>query len=154
MKFRGKELPEVEMNMTPMIDCVFQLIIFFMIVIDFSQRDLEAVELPPVSPQIGVDDKGDPKRIIINICRGGKQGDWIIIVQRRQMSLEELENHLNREKLLGETSKIAGRIISERPVMIRADRDAKFGVVQKVLAICAKAGFYKLQFGAKLKESE
>ena len=35
-----------EMDMTPMIDCVFQLIIFFFLVIDLQNQDLEPVKLP------------------------------------------------------------------------------------------------------------
>ena len=36
---------EMEMDMTPMIDVVFLLIIFFMIITDMSQKDLEELEL-------------------------------------------------------------------------------------------------------------
>ena len=37
---------EAEMDMTPMIDVVFLLIIFFVLVIDLSQRELEDLILP------------------------------------------------------------------------------------------------------------
>ena len=36
----------VEMDMTPMIDCVFLLMIFFVLVIDLSQKNLEDLILP------------------------------------------------------------------------------------------------------------
>ena len=37
---------EIEMDMTPMIDVVFLLIIFFMIITDLTQQDLEELKLP------------------------------------------------------------------------------------------------------------
>ena len=36
----------VDMDMTPMIDCVFLLMIFFVLVIDLSQKNLEDLILP------------------------------------------------------------------------------------------------------------
>ena len=36
---------DAKMDMTPMIDCVFLLMIFFVLVIDLSQQDLEALIL-------------------------------------------------------------------------------------------------------------
>ena len=37
---------DAKMDMTPMIDCVFLLMIFFVLVIDLSQQDLEDLILP------------------------------------------------------------------------------------------------------------
>ncbi|HED65639.1 MAG TPA: biopolymer transporter ExbD, partial [Planctomycetes bacterium] len=50
---------EMEMNMTPMIDVVFLLIIFFMIITDLTQADLEQLQLPEAKS--AVEDKPDPK---------------------------------------------------------------------------------------------
>ena len=59
---------EMEMNMTPMIDVVFLLIIFFMIITDLTQQDLEELKLPEA--RSAIEDKPDPKvvRPIINMC--------------------------------------------------------------------------------------
>ena len=66
---------EMEMDMTPMIDVVFLLIIFFMIITDLTQKDLEELELP-VAVQ-AVKDKPDPDRVrpILNI---GWDGEIIV----------------------------------------------------------------------------
>ena len=37
---------EMEMNMTPMIDVTFLLIIFLMVITDLTQQDLEDLQLP------------------------------------------------------------------------------------------------------------
>ena len=51
---------EMEMNMTPMIDVVFLLIIFFMIITDLTQQDLEELKLP-VARAGASKDEPDPK---------------------------------------------------------------------------------------------
>ncbi|MBL8901213.1 MAG: biopolymer transporter ExbD [Planctomycetes bacterium] len=61
----------LEVDLTPMIDMVFQLIIFFIVVIDFTQKDLEDVE-PPKVRYGAVEDKPDPERLLINITRPGE----------------------------------------------------------------------------------
>ena len=49
---------EMDMDMTPMIDVVFLLIIFFMIITDLTQQDLEDLELPMAMHAVA--DKPDP----------------------------------------------------------------------------------------------
>ncbi len=41
MNLSKHQFDELEMNMTPMIDVVFLLIIFFMLITDMTQQDLE-----------------------------------------------------------------------------------------------------------------
>jgi len=45
-KHRGSDTGSVSMNMTPMIDIVFQLIIFFLLTSQFQQLEIEDVTLP------------------------------------------------------------------------------------------------------------
>lgn len=49
MPFERVEVPEDVMDMTPMVDVVFQLLIFFMMTAAFSLQ--KSLELPPSSPQ-------------------------------------------------------------------------------------------------------
>ena len=66
-KKRELEQKADELNMTPMIDVVFNLLIFFMIVTDMTSKELEKLVLP-MSTQ-AVEDTGDEneRRVIINI---------------------------------------------------------------------------------------
>ena len=60
----------VEMDMTPMIDCVFLLMIFFVLVIDLSQKNLEDLILPRA--QFKEPDESPPEnRPIINVLQNG-----------------------------------------------------------------------------------
>ena len=53
---------EMEMNMTPMIDVVFLLIIFFMIITDMTQQDLEELTLPMAATRPSVTAKSPSSR--------------------------------------------------------------------------------------------
>ncbi|MFN9332118.1 MAG: ExbD/TolR family protein, partial [Planctomycetota bacterium] len=55
----------VEMDITPMFDCVFLLMIFFVLVIDLSQKNLEDLILPRAVFQ-EPDDKPPENRPVIN----------------------------------------------------------------------------------------
>ena len=57
---------DLDINLTPMIDVVFNLIIFFMVITDMTQQDLEYLILPRA--ELANPDEGEDKdRIIINI---------------------------------------------------------------------------------------
>jgi biopolymer transport protein ExbD len=60
----------VENDMTPMIDCVFLLMIFFVLVIDLCQKNLEDLILPRAEYQ-EPDDKPPENRPIINVLQSG-----------------------------------------------------------------------------------
>ena len=66
----------IEMDMTPMIDVVFQLIIFFMLVTDMSQQDLAELKLPYA--ETSQKDEMMKGRLTFNILKDGEieiQGD-------------------------------------------------------------------------------
>ncbi|MCZ6572914.1 MAG: biopolymer transporter ExbD, partial [Planctomycetota bacterium] len=82
-----------EVNMTPMIDVVFLLLIFFMVVVDMTQKDLADLTLPiaiTAEPDKS-DDKDD--RYIVNVDRQG-----VVQYKGQPYSLGELKQLLNRLK--------------------------------------------------------
>ncbi|MEK7308051.1 MAG: biopolymer transporter ExbD, partial [Nitrospirota bacterium] len=84
-KLRVELIEPATFDMTPMIDCVFQLIIFFMLATDMSQRELEAL-IPPKAPEAQSIPPEDTDRLILNIvhedlkkitCAGWKEFETI-----------------------------------------------------------------------------
>jgi biopolymer transport protein ExbD len=59
-----------DMDMTPMIDCVFLLMIFFVLIIDLSQTNLEDLILPKAEYQ-EPDDSPPENRPVINLLQNG-----------------------------------------------------------------------------------
>jgi len=143
---REEILNPPEMNMTPMIDIVFQLIIFFMIVIDLSQKDLEALVLPIST--MAMEDEPEEGRLYVNINRKGEY-----IMTRETLSLDDLEKEL---KVRVDLPRPEGKAIrdkdglAERPILIRADQASEFKHVQKVMFLCGKEGLkiWKVELAA------
>jgi len=62
-----------EPNLTPILDVVFQLITFFMLVINFKSAALDlSLKLPVVGSARPVDTKGMEDLLILNITQDGK----------------------------------------------------------------------------------
>ncbi|MDF1837416.1 MAG: biopolymer transporter ExbD [Planctomycetota bacterium] len=149
---------EMEMDMTPMIDVVFLLIIFFMIITDLTQQDLEDLELPIALS--ATEDKPDPdeKRPIFNIKHTGE-----IIV--RKEPLYAPETHDGFKDPMVDVKKKLAIIASNMPrkddlpddhLMIRGDRSVPFKYVQQVMQECAQKGIqiWKVQLAASMPNPE
>lgn len=122
---------DLPLNMTPMIDVVFNLIIFFMIVIDLSQQELEDITLPRAS-ECSEDEADEDYRKIVNVKWDGE-----IIVKRDPMTLEELESNLFAWRNSGLWDNEEGGFCA-KPILIRTDRGTEMKHCQKIMAICGK----------------
>ncbi len=157
---------DMEMNMTPMIDVVFLLIIFFMIITDMTQQDLEDLELPMA--QFAREDKPDPTefRPIINIQYDGK-----IIIKREEYYSPEVNDadadpYERVKDWLSLTAKkmekdyltegaTSGPKVPDEPVLIRADISTPFKHIQKIMEFCGAEGIqiWKIQLACSVPES-
>ena len=153
--------PDVEMDMTPMIDCVFQLIIFFMLITDMSQKDLEELYLPPA--KVATADKPDPREVrpIINILTDGS-----ILVKRdtyydpkNDDKYKRFREYLARMAQQMPKEPIAPGspiMVPKNPILIRADQATPAKYVQKVMEICGAQGIqiWKVELAAKVEVLE
>jgi biopolymer transport protein ExbD len=144
---------EMEMNMTPMIDVVFLLIIFFMIITDLTQQELEDLVLPVAVE--AVEDKPNPeeRRPIVNIRQDGT-----IVVKREEIYSPEVDDYAALEAYLHDMAQLMDREVPEgltlevpdEPVLIRADENTPFKMVQKIMELCGKKGIqiWKVELAA------
>ncbi|HKX34845.1 MAG TPA: biopolymer transporter ExbD [Actinomycetota bacterium] len=152
---------DMEMNMTAMIDVVFLLIIFFILVTDLTQQELEELVLPMA--QEADPDKPDPEilRPILNILQDGT-----IIVKRKVIYDPELDQYGELEAYLATMAQImdkkpmnedgSGPLVPDQPVLIRADEFTPFKMIQKVMELCGKQGIqiWKVELAAKEPQAE
>jgi biopolymer transport protein ExbD len=130
---------DMELNMTPMIDVVFQLLIFFLVVSEIASYDrVENLTLPNASEAI--EEQVLPDRLIISI--DNKNQIWIA---RGKRSMRDVERYLNIEKKL----RGAGKRKSDQPVLIQADRNARWEVIQDIIETANKLKFWHLSFSVK-----
>ena len=143
---------EMQMNMTPMIDVVFNLIIFFMIVTDLTQQELEDLVLPKAD-MAQKDENPPEKRMIINITRPGHY-----VVRRRDCGvvddcLDQIRGQLSYMVKFFDREKDG---CSKQPVLIRADKETEFKYVQKVMQICGEQNIkiYKIELACSVDEEK
>jgi biopolymer transport protein ExbD len=152
MAKKGGEEPDfsgVEMNMTPMIDIVFQLIIFLMVANDMSRKEIEDLNLPQA--RFATEDKGEKEkyRIIVNLLRNEKKNQPDLKVKGRDMDLVQFQQFLKPEA--DRNREPDGPKASELYVLIRADKSSRWQDVQWVIQACCDPGIrvYKLQFATE-----
>ncbi|MBI4712454.1 MAG: biopolymer transporter ExbD [Planctomycetes bacterium] len=167
-------LDNVGFNMTPMIDVVFQLIVFLMLAVDFTNLDLEFVR-PALSTQAREDFPPPPDRLTVNIVHRLPDGvtdcpqyryekdklvhpcqidaHWKIIVRGQDMNDAELlrtlkiEADLDREPVTEKNLHPA----SNRYLIIRPDASAPAYMIGKVLEACGNKAvkIWRTEIGAR-----
>ncbi|MEZ6017955.1 MAG: biopolymer transporter ExbD [Planctomycetota bacterium] len=153
---------EMEMDMTPMIDVVFLLIIFFMVITDLSQQDLEDLQLPMAEHAVPDKPKSDEWRPILNVKHTG------VMIQKRTTyfdpelntgprKYDELKNQLlaisNRMKK-APFAPGSSTMIPDEPLLIRADESTNFKFVQDIMEQCGdkNISIWKLQLAVSVPE--
>lgn len=140
----------VGFSMTPMIDIVFQLIIFFMLITDMGQIQLELLETPVARKAPADPPEARRDRLIVNIRENGEFAFFGKPYRDAQALRGLIADTVARRAPRG-----PGRL-SEVSMLIRADARAPFEHVQKVLQICgdARVGIYKVEIGARENAGE
>lgn len=123
-------------SMTPLIDVVFQLLIFFLVTSHLAQQEVHLdLALPRALSGVRPPQQATPEWII-HVQAGG-----LITVAGRRWSVAELERHL-RER--------AAEADPEMDVRIRSDRNVPYRLVEPILRACARAGVDRVSFSVLL----
>ena len=119
-------------NMTPMIDVVFLLIIFFLVTSHFGQQELSVeVELPKAAG--GLDEhEQEVNRLTVSIPTDGR-----LFLGSREVTAEELAEILAAEKR---------RRKEDFQLRVRAAKTVPYRDVEPVLISAAKSGIRDVQF--------
>lgn len=124
-----------DINMAPMIDMVFLLLIFFMVASHMSKMDRTPVELP-VADKSTVPENAIGRQLI-TIRSQDTTGDEVdILMNLKVMDVEEVTPMV--QKILAEDK--------DAEIYLRADRYAKHKHVREVMAACAEGGVANVIF--------
>ena len=128
-------------NITPMIDVVFLLIIFFLVARYFIRSEQSREVDLPVASKGQADDISSPHRLTITIEPDGQLSVGGIRLSEKQIlqRIEELHG--------GETSD--GKLPEVR---IRSDRNAKFGSIRTLIEHCAAHNIRSIRFAVSLPQ--
>ena len=131
---------DINFDMTPMIDVVFNLIIFFMLVNQMVQVERAELKLP-VASQAQQRREADNERLIINIHKDGR-----VEIAGRIVEEKELTKLLFHEAKMSQNAQ--GQVT--RTITIRGDIDTPYQHIQKIMVKCASQNIYKISIGAKI----
>lgn len=117
--------------MTPMIDVVFQLIIFFLVSSHLVKQETQ-VQLPLPVAKSGDKDVDSTSRLTVNVLADGG-----LLLAGRQLNEQELTARL------AEKVQELGKDVEVR---IRSSRQVPYAKVEPVMLSCAKAGVWNVTF--------
>ncbi|MCU0752089.1 MAG: biopolymer transporter ExbD [Akkermansiaceae bacterium] len=133
MKFSSRQPEPAGMQLAPMIDIVFLLLIFFIVTWQFSRSETELNVSVPTAEE-GAELTRPKGEIIINVL-----GDGVIRVEGSTVDLPQLHDKL---------AAIA-RQFENQPVRIRGDGSVAYQRIVEVIDTCQKAGIWNISFATQ-----
>lgn len=108
-----------QINLAPLIDVIFQLLIFFMLSSSFTFQKGIHVKLPPAVTS----EPAQSATVVLTIT-----DDDVLYFQGRVITVKELREQLKTDPWKG------------KPVMIKADRRASLGRIVEIWDLCRELG--------------
>jgi biopolymer transport protein ExbD len=131
MKIHKPTGDDIEINMSPMIDLVFLLLIFFLVASQIIKIEKVKVEIPTaVYADVPEDETG---RFMITVDPAGN-----LYVGTGRVTIDQLKERLQAE--LEADNKVL--------IVLRADRNVKYKVNQEIIEACADIGAVNMIFAA------
>lgn len=130
---------KAEPNLTPILDMVFQLITFFMLVISFRATDFDkALVLPVVGSAAPAEQDAQAQYLILNVRSGGK-----LFVQGKEEPNIEGFLKFESQKLKQALKPDSDEYVT---VVIRADRTLRCEHLMRVINACKGNGLDRFDF--------
>ena len=143
MKFNKDPDESMSIDMTPLVDCIFAIILFLLVCSSFLEaieQDL-AVDLPKQGKAVKV--AAPPSRPIVVNVRYLPGGKAFYHVENQPMSLAALTANLSRAKVRNR----------DQSVVIRGDRNVKWENIAAVMGCCAQVGITKVAATVEVVEA-
>ncbi len=131
MNFKRKERETSQLDMTPLVDVVFNLLIFFMLSTTFVTTPGIKINLPEASSK---ELKVQEKEVRVALTKKGK-----IYLNRKLVTLDDVR------KILKQKARINPKML----VIIQADADVTHGKVVQIMDIAKSSGLNKLAIATR-----
>ena len=149
MKLRKPDEPEANVDMTPMIDCVFQLLIFFMVCATMSKVDQTPEVVLPIAPKAAIPDNPVGRGVVNIVPLGTPVGDGATSADKPFIIAGQITDEPGLVAAISERLKTEPNL----RLYLRVDRNAEFKTVKCAIRACANAGVFDIIFGAFQSES-
>lgn len=133
MEFKKKRKKDIHIDITPLVDTVFILLIFFALSLNFTKNSSLGIELPEITSN---KTPLQHDKIIINITKdefvylNSKPVDNIISLKKKLLKLNKINNS---------------------GLIIEADLNVKHGKIVEILDTCKISGINNIAISAHIK---
>ncbi len=133
-EYRRSKKDNVFLELTPLIDVIFLLLIFFMVSTTFSEADTSInIKLPKST----LEDVVETKEIIVSITQKKE-----VYINSRKVSMRIFERELKKSL----------KYSRKENVIIRGDRNIDYGFVVKIMTISKNAGAKVIDIATELEK--
>jgi len=133
MKFKSPKPPESVIQLAPMIDIVFLLLIFFLVTWQFSRSEQDSRVKVPTSSQ-GKEENRAISEINVNIRQSGE-----LVINGEVLTEQELLTKL----------RAIVAVYQNQPVRLRGDGEITYQTLMGVIDICQQAGIWNISFATR-----
>jgi biopolymer transport protein ExbD len=125
MQVQSSEKPYDDINITPMLDLAYVLLVIFIIMTTAAVQGVK-VDLPKASAAVSL---SVPKTKVIAVTAQGQ-----VLLDAVPVSMGELESRLRDAKAID----------PELPVIVKGDRTVQYEKIMSVIDICSRVGIQSL----------
>jgi biopolymer transport protein ExbD len=137
MNFRGStQAPPPGLQIAPMVDIVFLLLIFFLVTWNFSRSETELDVKVPKARE-GKETRRSVGEVILNVKSDGR-----IVMNRRTMDAAALQEALTK----------ISSLYPDQAVILRGDEKTDYSHVVDVLDVCRRANIWNVAFATSRPE--
>jgi biopolymer transport protein ExbD len=154
MNIKKKRRISISIDMTPMVDIAFLLLIFYMTTTQFKPPEIKAVELPSSHSQIIL-----PDRDVIKVTVTADDSIFVDYVIIDTVDNNGVDVPVPIRKYESATAESVGRIIikaralNDRAFLVlKADRESSFGAMEAIMKTLQKLKQTRFQIITELEE--
>ena len=138
MQFKRKLKKDASIEIAPLVDIVFLLLLFFVVTTTFKENPGLEIDLPETRDAKGV----EMKDLVVNIIPVDSGSE--IYLGEKKVTIESLPSELKAE--------LEKREADDRSVVVQADKNVMFDTVYKVFDIAREAGASGISLPGEFKK--
>ncbi len=142
MKFKNNTPDAAGFQLTPMLDVVFLLLIFFVVTQKFILNEQDVKVTVPTAANSTEEQARAIEEIIINVREENEE--LVIVIDRKNFTRDELHDLMKRMVTVN----------PNQAVRIRGDAEARWQKIVDVISACSQAGVWNISFSKQLPKEQ
>lgn len=154
MRIKKKRRINIRIDMTPMVDIAFLLLIFYMSTTQFKPPEKKSVKLPSSHSQISLPDKD-----VINVTVTADDSIWVDFIEKRMVNIDgRMVSMPSRTYMEADTvsvGSLVNRVRTMNPyafLVIKADKESSYGIMQGIMKTLQQQNLTRFQIVTNVKQ--